>query len=332
LVTGAAGFIGSHMAEGLLRRGYEVVGLDNLSTGERRNIPGGIRFIKGDVTRDADLGRAFARPLAGVFHIAGCASTIKAFDEPETDLNTNTVGTVRVIGRCVRHKVPRLLYASSMTTYGFVDRLPVDVDRAATRPVSYYGISKYAAERYALATGLRRDLGFEFGVTALRMFNVYGRRQSLTNPYQGVASIFIGNVLRGEPIKIFGDGEQSRDFIHVSDVVDAWIRAFRTRAAVGQVFNLGSGTRISINKLVRTDIAAFGRDPKDYPVRYYPVRPGDQRHMQADIRKTMRVLKWRPRMPFAKGMGDVIAWSREEAGLRGGPAGPPAGKARPGKR
>lgn len=312
LVTGVAGFIGSHMADGLLKKGYAVVGLDNLTTGERRNIPKGVRFIKGDVTRDKDLKAAFAGGLAGVFHIAGCASTIKAFDDPEADLNTNTVGTIRVVLRCLKTRTPRLLYASSMTAYGFVDRLPVDVDKTPTRPVSYYGISKYAAERYALATGLRKDLGFDFGVTAFRMFNVYGRRQSLTNPYQGVASIFIGNVLRNEPIKIFGDGEQSRDFIHISDVVAAWIKAFTRPGAKGEVFNLGAGRSISINTLVRTDIAAFGKNPKTYPILYFPTRPGDQRHMRADIRKTRRALGWKPAMPFARGMGDVIAWAREE--------------------
>jgi UDP-glucose 4-epimerase len=312
LVTGVAGFIASHMAEGLMKKGYRVIGIDNMSTGEKRNIPKGIRFIKGDVTRDQDLARAFSRPLAGVFHIAGCASTIKAFDNPEMDLNTNTLGTIRVVMRCVKHKVPRFLYASSMTAYGFVDKLPVNIDQALAKPVSYYGISKYAAERYALATGLRQDLGFKLGVTAFRMFNVYGRRQSLTNPYQGVASIFIGNVLRDEPIKIFGDGEQSRDFIHISDVVNGWIKGFESKKAIGQVFNLGTGMRISINRLVRTDIKAFGKDPKKYPIQYFSVRPGDQRHMQADISKTRRLLNWKPLMPFEKGMADVIAWSREE--------------------
>ena len=317
LVTGVAGFIGSHMADGLLAKGFEVVGLDNMVTGEKRNIPKGVTFIKGDVTNDKDLAKAFAKPLAGVFHIAGCASTIKAFDDPELDLRTNTQGTIRVIQRCLKHKTPRFLYASSMTAYGFVDKLPVDVDKAIPRPVSYYGISKYAAERYALATGLRQDIGFDFGVTAFRMFNVYGRRQSLTNPYQGVASIFIGNVLRLEPIKIFGDGEQSRDFIHISDVVAAWIKAFQAKAAKNQVFNLGTGDRISINKLVRTDIAAFGENPKTYPIQYFTVRPGDQRHMQADIRKTKKLLKWAPKMAFEKGMGDVIAWALEEAAAAG---------------
>jgi UDP-glucose 4-epimerase len=313
LVTGVAGFIGSHMAEGLMKKGYSVLGLDNLSTGETRNIPKGIRFVKGDVKKDADLGRAFQGGLAGVFHIAGCASTIKAFDSPETDLNTNTLGSIRVTMRCVKHKVPRLLYASSMTAYGHVSKLPVNIDKELPRPISYYGISKYAGERYVLATGERKDLGFKFGATAFRMFNVYGRRQSLTNPYQGVASIFIGNILRREPVKIFGDGEQSRDFVHISDVVDAWIKAFRSPKAVGQVFNLGTGTRISVNKLVSTDIRAFGLDPKSYPVHYFPARPGDQRHMEADISKTKRVLGWKPRMSFEKGMQDVIQWAREEA-------------------
>jgi UDP-glucose 4-epimerase len=310
LVTGVAGFIGSHMAEGLMKRGYQVVGLDNMSTGEKGNIPKGIRFIKGDVTRDADLARAFSQPLAGVFHIAGCASTIKAFDDPEADLRTNTQGTLRVVGRWIRHRTPRLLYASSMTAYGNPQKLPVNVDREIPRPISYYGISKYSAERYVLASGLRKDLGFSFGCTAMRMFNVYGRRQSLTNPYQGVASIFIGNILRREPIKIFGDGEQSRDFIHISDVVAAWIAAFRAKAAIGEVFNLGTGTRISVNRLVATDIRAFGLDPKAYPIRHFKARPGDQRHMQADIGKTKRLLKWEPRMSFEKGMGDVIAWAQ----------------------
>jgi UDP-glucose 4-epimerase len=145
------------------------------------------------------------------------------------------------------------------------------------------------------------------------MFNVYGRRQSLTNPYQGVASIFIGNILRDEPIKIFGDGEQSRDFIHISDVVAAWIKAFETPKAAGQVFNLGGGKSVSINALVKADIAAFGKNPKTYPIEYHPVRQGDQRHMRADISKTRRVLKWSPRMPFKRGIGDLIAWAREEA-------------------
>lgn len=266
--------------------------------------------MKGDVRRDADLAKVFKEPLAGVFHIAGCASTIKAFDDPEADLSTNTIGTIRVLTRCLKHKTPRLLYASSMTAYGPPKRLPVKVETEIPRPISYYGISKYAAERYVLATGARQDLGFKFGCTAFRMFNVYGRRQSLTNPYQGVASIFIGNILRREPVQIFGDGEQSRDFIHISDVVAAWTKAFRSSKAAGEVFNLGSGMRISVNRLVATDIKAFGLDPKRYPIRYHSTRPGDQRHMQADISKTKRLLKWTPKMPFEKGMADVIAWAQ----------------------
>ncbi len=314
LVTGVAGFIGSHMAEGLMKKGYAVTGIDNFSTGEKKNLPAGIRFIRGDITRAADLKKAFASPLAGVFHIAGCASTIKAFDDPEADLRTNTLGTVGIVQACLAKKVPRLLYASSMTVYGYPKSLPVRVDGVCA-PVSYYGISKYAAERYVLATGERKDLGFNFGATAFRMFNVYGRRQSLTNPYQGVASIFIGNILRRETVKIFGDGEQSRDFIHISDVVDAWIQAFRRLKARGHAFNLGTGMRISVNRLVATDIRAFGLDPRNYPVKHYPGRPGDQRHMQADISKTRRILGWAPKMPFEKGMSDVISWAREEASI-----------------
>jgi UDP-glucose 4-epimerase len=143
------------------------------------------------------------------------------------------------------------------------------------------------------------------------MFNVYGPRQSLTNPYQGVASIFIGNILRREPVLIYGDGEQTRDFVYISDVVKAWLLAAVNPRAVGKVFNLGCGKSISINRLVAADIKGFGFDPSKYPVKHLKVRPGDQRHMRADISLTKKTLGWSPKMPFEKGMAQVIEWARQ---------------------
>ncbi|HRU40126.1 MAG TPA: SDR family NAD(P)-dependent oxidoreductase, partial [Candidatus Goldiibacteriota bacterium] len=267
LVTGGAGFIGSNMTDELIKRGYKVTVIDNLSTGEKKNLNPSAEFIRGDVKKQADIEKAFRKKIDVIFHIAGCASTIKSFDDPAKDLMTNVLGTVNVINAAVRHRVNRLLYASSMTSYGVPDGLPVK-ETMGTRPIAYYGITKYAGERYALATGLRTDMPVKMNTTAFRMFNVYGRRQSLTNPYQGVVSIFIGNVLRGETVTIFGDGEQSRDYVHIKDVADAWIGAIDNKKSFGEVFNLGSGMRISVNRLVDVILKSFGKSRKNHRVVY----------------------------------------------------------------
>jgi len=308
LITGGAGFIGSHLADRVLELGHEVVILDNESTGLRQNVPTEAIYIQGDVRNSDDLERAFARGLDTVFHIAGQASTIRSFDEPFVDLDVNTVGTINVIQKCLAHRVPRLLYASSMTVYGHPVTLPID-EETPCQPISYYGISKYAAEQYTQATALRNDLDFSFHVTAFRMFNVYGERQRLDNPYQGVMGILIGNVIRNEPITIHSDGEQSRDFIYIGDVVDAWTRAWRSPEAYEQVFNLGTGTRCSINQLADSILTAFGHSREDWSIRYAPLRPGDQRHMVADTTKIRRLLKWQPTTPFEKGIAQTVHWA-----------------------
>lgn len=310
LITGGAGFIGSHLAERILNLGHEVIIIDNESTGLRQNVPVEATYIRGDVRNPDDLERAFVLGLDTVFHIAGQASTIRSFDSPLVDLDVNVVGTIHVVQKCLAHRVPRLLYASSMTTYGHPSSLPIH-EKMECRPVSYYGITKHAAERYVHATASRIDLDFPFHITSFRMFNVYGERQRLDNPYQGVLGIFIGNVMRGEPIVIHGDGEQSRDFVHITDVVDAWIRAWGNTAAYGQVFNLGTGTRCSINKLVDVTLTAFGHSRETYPIKYASLRPGDQRHMAADITKALQVLGWQPRIMFGEGVERTVRWATE---------------------
>jgi UDP-glucose 4-epimerase len=312
LVTGGAGFIGSNLADELIRRGYRVTIIDSLVTGLRENINKKAKFIKGDVQNPRDLDRAFKDKIDVIFHIAGCASTIKSFDDPAKDLKTNVLGTVNVLNVAIKHRVRRILYASSMTSYGVPERLPV-VETQATRPIAYYGITKYAGERYILATGLRTDLPFRINATAFRMFNVFGRRQSLTNPYQGVVSIFIGNVLRNEQVTIFGDGKQSRDYVHIKDVANAWIGAIDNKKSFGEVFNLGSGIRVSVNGLVDTILRSFGKSRKNHKVVYKDARPGDQRHMQAGIGKARKLLKWKPKISFAGGMADTIRWAKEES-------------------
>jgi UDP-glucose 4-epimerase len=311
LVTGGAGFIGSHMADRLLAEGHRVTVLDNESTGFAHNVPAGARYIKGDVARAADVELCFEGGLDAVFHIAGQASTIRSFDDPSDDLRTNVQGTICVLQHCLEHRVGRFLYASSMTAYGHPGELPVKEDHPL-KPVSYYGISKMAAERYVHTTAARNDLDFEFHATSFRMFNVYGERQSLQNPYQGVVAIFIANVLRGEPIQIFGDGEQSRDFIHIDDVVEAWVLALSSPAAYEEVFNLGRGSRRTVHQLIDAVLEAKGKRRQSYEIRYRPERPGDQRHMQADIGHVKEALGWRPKVGFSQGMARTVCWAEED--------------------
>jgi len=309
LVTGGAGFIGSNITDELIKKNYAVTVIDNESTGKKENVNKKARYIKGDVRDNKSMDKVFKEKIDIIFHIAGCASTIKSFHDPAADLSTNVLGTINIINYAIKHRVPRLIYASSMTSYGVPEKLPIK-ETYATRPISYYGITKYAGERYVMATGLRKDIPFKLNTTAFRMFNVYGIRQAIDNPYQGVVSIFIGNVLRGEPITIFGDGEQSRDFIHISDVANAWISAIDNEKTYGEVFNLGSGIRVSVNNLVDIILKSFGKSRKNYKVIYKEERPGDQKHMQADITKVKKILGFKIKMDFEKGMNETISWAK----------------------
>ena len=162
------------------------------------------------------------------------------------------------------------------------------------------------------STAERPDLDFDFSVTSLRMYSVYGPGQSYNNPYQGVLGIFSGNLLRGEPITIFGDGEQTRDFVYIDDIVDGWIRALNTPASRGAIINLGSGRSLSINDLAAHVTTAFGHPPGGYKIDRKPGRPGEQRAVQADIGLAKSILGWEPKTPFETGLAHTIEWARSE--------------------
>lgn len=311
LVTGGAGFIGAHLCRRLLADGHEVRVVDNESTGRRENLPSGVRFIRGDVTLPAQVEPAFTGGLDAVCHIAGQVSIIRSFSDPTGDLRTNVEGTVNVLQMCTTYKVPRLIYASSMTLYGDCKTVPTP-ESEHCQPDSYYGITKYAAERYVHSTAQRPDLGFDFAVTSLRMFSVYGPGQSFSNPYQGVLGIFSGNLLRGEPITIFGDGQQTRDFIYIDDVVEGWVRALDTPASHGRIINLGSGRSLSINDLASAVIAAFGRQHGGHRIVRAAARPGEQRSVCADIGLAKSLLGWQPGTQFETGLAKTVLWARQE--------------------
>jgi len=310
LVTGGAGFIGGHIVELLIARGDQVVVLDNESTGKRENVHPNAQYIRGDVRSESDLTPIFEAGLDTVLHIAGQASIRLSFQDPGNDLAVNTLGTINVLRQCAAHRVSRLLFASSMTIYGDPSVVPTPEETPAN-PVSNYAVTKYAAERYVHIMAQRRDLDFPFKVTSFRMFNVYGPRQSLTNAYQGVLAIFIGNALRSEPITIHSDGEQSRDFVHISDVARAWVDAIDHPATFGQVINLGTGIPSSVNLLCDLVLDAFGQTRATYPIHHRPAQPGDLRRSAADVSRAKALLDWTPQMTFSQGMRETIEWARK---------------------
>jgi len=309
LITGGAGFIGSHLTRRLLADGHEVAVLDNESTGRRENVPNAADYTRADVTRPTELEPVFARGLDAVCHLAGQVSIVRSFSDPVADLRTNTEGTVNVLRMCLKYQIPRLVYASSMTVYGDTQTVPTPETEPAC-PDSYYGITKFAAERYVHSTAQRPDLGFQFNVTSLRMYSVYGPVQALDNPYQGILGIFLGHLLQKQPITIYGDGEQTRDFIYIDDIVDGWSRALNNAATYGGIFNLGSGRSLSINQLAQRTIAACGYQPDEYEIIRVPARPGEQRSVQADIARAKSILGWKPRMDFAAGLIETVNWAR----------------------
>jgi UDP-glucose 4-epimerase len=286
----------------------DVTVVDSLVTGDRARVPADATFVEGDVADRKVVEDVLAHErFDAVFHVAGQASIRLSFEWPETDLATNVVGTVNVVRACIDAGVRRLLHASSMTIYGEPHIVPTPEDVACV-PVSYYGVTKYAAERYVHIAGARPDA--ELAVTSLRMFNVYGPGQSLTNPYQGVLAIFIGNVLRGEPITIHGDGAQTRDFVFVDDVVDAWLRLLDTPESAGRALNVGSGRETSVNELADAVLDAFGETRSTWDVRADPAQLGDQRRAAADT-AAIRRLGWKAQVDLAEGMARTVAWSRE---------------------
>lgn len=303
LVTGGAGFIGSHLVRALLARGEVVTVYDNLSVGRRENVPPGARLIVGEVTDPAALATAVAGQRA-VVHLAARVAIRSSFDFAVEDTLTNVVGTAAVM-RAVRDAgtVRRVVAASSMAVYADSDTpQPVSEDHP-TRPVSPYGISKLALEqlvhRMAEAAGA--------GSVVLRLFNTYGLGQALS-PYVGVATIFTHALRDGRQATIFGDGQQCRDFVHVSDVVQAMLLALDASAVTGETFNVGTGTATSVNRLYELVATALGANQ---PPIHAPAVPGELRNSIADVTRIGQRLGYRPTRTLETSLPEVV---RELAG------------------
>ena len=297
LVTGGAGFVGSHLVDRLMNEGFEVVVLDDLSTGSLDNVRAHtesprFQFIRGDVRVRGVVRRAL-RGVDFVFHLAAIASVDLSIRRPDLVNDVNVVGTLNLLEESRRVDVEKFVFTSSCAVYGEPIRLPVDEEHP-TRPLSPYGASKLAAEHYCDV--YHRVYGLN--TVVLRLFNVYGPRQE-RSPYGGVISRFIDRLRRGLAPIIFGDGRQTRDFVYVSDVVEALMLAMKSKECIGTTINIGSGVEVSIRGLAEKLMRIFGSRAR--PIFSRP-RAGDVNRMCADIRRAREVLKFEPKTPLEEGL------------------------------
>ncbi len=299
LVTGGAGFIGSHLVEGLVAAKHEVTVFDNLSSGKLQNlaeVKDKITFIKDDVSDQAALHKACAKQEY-VFHLAAIASVPYSVEHPLETHETNTTGTLKALLAARNAKVKRFIYSSSAAVYGDEPSLP-KTELSPLKPQTPYALTKLAGEQYTL---MFHSL-YGMKTVALRYFNVYGPRQDPKSPYSGVITKFITALKNGQQPVIFGDGMQTRDFISVSDVVQANLKAM-TSTVAGKVFNIATGVQVSIKEMLANlnEILGTRISPK-----YTPKVPGDIIHSVADISEAKKILHFSPKVPFHEGLEQTV--------------------------
>ena len=309
VVTGGAGFIGSNLVIRLVELGYDVTVLDNLSTGKLDNlaaVSGRVLVVQGDI-RDEKAVRAVMDRVDVVFHQAALPSVPRSIAAPVESNAVNVDGTLNILAAARSASVRRVVYASSSSVYGDAPELPKREETAGV-PRSPYAVSKLAAELYCRV--FTHVYGLE--TVSLRYFNVYGPRQNPDSEYAAVVPRFIRALLHGDPTEIYGDGEQTRSFTFITDVVDANLKAATARNVAGEAFNIAGTERTSLNELHRQIRELVGADPSSAP-RHTEERAGDIKHSYADLAKAKRLLGYAPRVGLAEGLQATVQWVREQA-------------------
>ena len=293
LVTGGAGFIGSHTCESLVRQGIPVIAIDNLISGRLDNLSGILNspifeFIEGDIRNESDLSKCFDQ-VTHVIHFAGVGEIVPSIDSPLHYLEVNVMGTSKLLEMARRMGIASFVYAASSSCYGKA-QTPTN-EHAPINLQHPYAVSKYLGEALCFYW---RDI-YGVPVKSIRIFNAYGRRVRTSGSYGAVLGVFLKQRLESQPLTIVGDGEQLRDYVHVTDVADAFIRASFSKR-IGRVWNLGSGRGVSINRLA----GMVGGE-----VVHIPDRPGEPRITLADISRIREDLDWRPRVSFEEGIKEI---------------------------
>ncbi len=295
LVTGGAGFIGSNVVRALLERGDEVRVLDNFSTGSRSNLAGlDAEIVEGEL-RSYERVHNAVRGVEVVFHLGALGSVPRSVQDPLTSNAVNVEGTLNVLLAARDEGVRRVIFSSSSSVYGSAGALP-RTEEMAPDPISPYGVAKLAAERYCVSAVRVYE---RFETVVLRYFNVFGPRQSPHSQYAAVVPLFLTAIAHGEPVTIYGDGEQSRDFTYVANVVDATLRAADAAAANGRIFNVAAGQPASVNELADTIGRILGKPVEKVTA---PPRPGDVRDSWADVTAARDALGYELSVPLEQGL------------------------------
>ena len=306
LVTGGAGFIGSHLCEALVARGERVRVVDSLITGKRANLAhlgDTVEFLEGDLA-DLDVARRAVEGCEFVLHQAAIPSVPRSVKDPITSNRANIDATLNVAVAARDAGVRRIVYAGSSSAYGNTPTLPKH-EEMPTAPLSPYALQKLVGEQYLQL--FTRLYGLE--TVTIRYFNVFGPRQDPSSPYSGVISLFVSALVDGRQPTIYGDGEHTRDFTYVANVVDGVLRACTAPAASGEVINVATGGRVSLNQLFSTirDLTGARVDPL-----YAPPREGDVKDSQADISKAQRLLGYKPIVSFEEGLRRTLEWYKAD--------------------
>jgi UDP-glucose 4-epimerase len=303
VVTGGAGFIGSHLARRLLDEGWSVLILDDLSSGAEGNLPDGAEFIEVDVTAPEAASGLSAEHVDVVFHLASKVGQELSFEQPVEDLRVNALASAALLEWCAHAGVTQLVFASSMCVYG--DPLDQPVTEATpVDPKSPYAVGKLASEQLCR---VYQRVG-RVNTTILRLFNVYGPGQDLANLKQGMASIYLSYVVRDEPILVCGSAERFRDLISVHDVVDAFYRCVDVRA-YGKTYNVATGRKTLVRELVDEIVRACGHEAGEYTVTYGESTPGDAFGVFGDSTALRGDLAWEPRVGLSEGIAEMAQWA-----------------------
>jgi len=301
LVTGAGGFIGSAIAKKLIQNGNVVWSIDNFSTGFEKNIPTEVEFIKGNCQDDSSIKALKKTKFDAILHFAGQSSGEISFDDPVYDLRTNTESTLKLINYGLETGCSRFIYASSMSVYGDVPDKQIP-ENFPCRPLSFYGVGKLASEHYMRiyeSKGLKP--------TSLRIFNVYGPGQNLSNLRQGMVSIYLAQMLKDQKITVKGSPNRFRDFIYIDDVVNLTMKILTSKMSIGNVYNIGTGVKTTVKNVLNKLIKIHG---KNIEVQFISPTPGDQLGITADILLLKNTLKIDELISFDNGLKQMVNWAK----------------------
>ena len=303
LITGAAGFIGSAIANNLIHKHHSVWTIDNLTTGFESNIPHEVVFIKGNCQDESSISALNGKKFDAILHFAGQSSGEISFDDPVNDLRTNTESTLKLINYGLATGCRRFIYASSMSVYGDVPDKPI-IENTVCRPLSFYGVGKLASEHYMR---IYESKGLQ--PTSLRIFNVYGPGQNLSNLRQGMVSIYLAQMLKNQKIIVKGIPTRFRDFIYIDDVVRITDMIINNETSYGKLYNVGTGIKTTVEQVLNKMINNYG---KNVEVEYSDATPGDQIGITADNKLLRKDLDFNEFTEFDNGLNKMLKWAADE--------------------